>query len=160
MPDPGTADLALALSLVVSRLARDLSYHQQPGLTVSELAILADLEHGPLTPTILAETERMKPPSVTRHLRALAARGLITRQARLDDARSVTHQLTPAGRELLAVARQAHWLAAWIGELGASDRRVLANALPLLRNIHVISDANELSWYANGHPEPSGERGC
>ena len=69
------ADGALASSLRISvmRLARRLrAQRSDDALTLSQVSVLATLErYGPLTPTDVAEYEKVQPPSITRVLAAL-----------------------------------------------------------------------------------------
>lgn len=128
--------LATALTAAVRRLYREISAGQLPGLTASEKAILADLDGQPgAGPAELAVMEAMKPPSVTRHVKALAARGLIELAPHPSDKRRVRISLTRAGRKMLADDCRNAWLHARIADLDGEDENVLRAAIPLLEGL-------------------------
>jgi DNA-binding MarR family transcriptional regulator len=136
-PSPAvTADLAHDLRLAVMRLARRLRQQRADhGLPLGQLSALATLERlGPLTPGALAQHEQVRPPSMSKVLAALAAGGLIDRVADPSDGRQQLVSLTPAARTLLREDRRRRdeWMAALLLDLDASDRALLASALPVL----------------------------
>lgn len=132
-PEP-EGDLATALTSAVSRLAREISSGQSPDLTVSEMSILALLASagGPYSPADLARLENMRPPSITRHLKALKARALIELSPYPDDKRRIQVRVTDKGLESLSQARQVAWLTVRVAELPEERRTVLHTAIPLL----------------------------
>jgi DNA-binding MarR family transcriptional regulator len=78
------------------------------GLTGPQLWALKELEQkGPLTPNRLAIALAVDQSSVSGLLRRLEEKGLISRTRDSEDLRSVSIQLTPAGRALSARAPQA-----------------------------------------------------
>src|SRR5919206_4599278 len=94
--------LAAHLRLAVTRTARRLRQEAGGGLSPTLSAALASIErHGPLTPSELAERERVKRPTATRLIRALEEGGLVTRTADISDLRSSLIAITPDGRELM-----------------------------------------------------------
>jgi DNA-binding MarR family transcriptional regulator len=137
---PGSG-LASEVFLTVTRLARDLQARQPVGLTASEVGVLTLLEAGPATPARLAAAERVKAPSMSRHLAALKARGLASQAADPADGRQVVLALTDEGRAVLAAARDGHWLARNIDALDAGQQDKLREALPVLGELHMIHDA-------------------
>jgi DNA-binding MarR family transcriptional regulator len=137
-PDPG---LASQVFLTVTRLARDLQVRQPAGLTASEVSVLSLLEDGPATPAKMAAAERITAPSMTRHVAALKARGLVSQAGDPDDGRQVVLALTEQGRLALAAARDGHWLTRNIGALDVAEQDKLREALPVLGELHIVHDA-------------------
>src|ERR671931_369369 len=73
-------ELAPRLRLAVTRMARRLRQEAGTDMGPSQVAALATVErHGPLSPSEVAEVERIKRPTATRIVRRLAAAGLIDR---------------------------------------------------------------------------------
>src|ERR671928_33430 len=94
--------LAEHLRLAVARTARRLRQEAGGGLSPTLTAALASIEnHGPLTPSELADRERIKRPTATRLIGTLGGAGLVTRTADISDRRSSLIAITPEGRELM-----------------------------------------------------------
>ena len=71
------AGTAAHLRLVINRAARRMRQQAGTELSASNASALSSVElHGPLTPSELAEIERIKRPSATRILRGLEEEGL------------------------------------------------------------------------------------
>jgi DNA-binding MarR family transcriptional regulator len=129
-------DLAIALTSAVSRLDRAILAGQPDDVSVSEMSVLAHLAATPgLSPAELAVLENMRPPSVTRHVKALTARGLIELAPDPGDKRRVRAGVTEQGREALEQARKTTWLTARIAELNGDDRAVLDDAVRVLNDL-------------------------
>jgi DNA-binding MarR family transcriptional regulator len=130
------AALASALRISVFRLARRLRAQQADDtLSPTQLAALATLErHGPLTPTELAEHEKVQPPSMTRVIVSLEALGLASRTSHPSDRRQALVAITPSGAARLQGDRHRReaWLAHRLAELSSEDRQVLAQAARVL----------------------------
>jgi DNA-binding MarR family transcriptional regulator len=130
------AALASSLRISVMRLARRLrAQRSDDALTLSQLSVLATLErYGSLTPTDVAEYEKVQPPSVTRVLAALEERGLVTRQAHPKDRRQAVVELSEAGATMMKDDRKRReaWLSKRLVELGEGELDVLRQAAPLL----------------------------
>lgn len=130
------AVLASSLRIAVARLARRLRAQQSgEALSVTQVATLATLErHGALSPSELAHHERIRPPSMTRVIAALEARGLADRRAHPRDGRQAVVTITPAGSARLAADRQQReaWLSCRLAELGAADLATLQAAVVVL----------------------------
>ncbi len=77
------------------------------GLSVPQYRVLALLSEGSAISSIMARRLAVRPPSVSSLIDGLVGRGLVERRHNEDDRRTVSHQLTPAGRHLLAEADQA-----------------------------------------------------
>jgi DNA-binding MarR family transcriptional regulator len=138
------AGLATSLRISVSRLARRLRVERiaqgpvEHALSDTQLAALAALErHTAMSPGELAEHEKVQPPSMTRVIAALEARGLVTRMPHLTDRRQVVLTVTAEGREVVNHARRRKeaWLAMRLKELSPEDRAILRAAAPILERL-------------------------
>src|SRR3954467_11037076 len=107
--DTRLAESAARLRFAIVRTARRL--RQEAAGTGTELSptaasTLATVErHGPLTPSELAEIERIKRPTATRTLRCLEDAGLVQRTPDPSDGRIGLVSITAAGRERLRSLR-------------------------------------------------------
>jgi DNA-binding MarR family transcriptional regulator len=131
-------DLATRLRLAVTRTARRLRQEGTVGFTASQGALLATIErHGPLTPSELAQRERVQRPTVTRMLARLEEDGIVQRAADPADGRSFLVSLTPAGLELLyeVRSRKDAYLARRLNELDDEERTALARAADVLEHL-------------------------
>src|SRR3954453_17443938 len=101
-PAPSTSDLASRLRLAVARTARRLRQEADGGLSPSLVAALSTVErHGPLTPSRLAEIERVQRPTATRLVAGLEQQGLVVRTGDPLDGRVSHVRLSPEGARLL-----------------------------------------------------------
>ena len=93
--------------------------------------------HGPLTPSELAELERVKRPTVTRTLGCLEREGLVERAADPSDGRSALVSVNAAGRERLRRlrGRKNAYLAKRMRDLPAEDVAVLERAAEILEQM-------------------------
>ena len=135
-----TTSIALAprLRLAVGRTARRLRQEGGSGLTPSLLSALTTIErHGPLTPSALAERERVQRPTVTKLLDRLGQSGLVQRIADPGDKRSALVSLAPTGAELLAElrTRKDAYLEHRLAALDTSDRAALERAADILERL-------------------------
>jgi DNA-binding MarR family transcriptional regulator len=134
-------ELSSALRLHVMRLARRLRAERADySLTLTQLSALSTLERlGAMTPSALAENERVQPPSVTRVVAALEATGLVTREPHPTDRRQCVIGLTPAGKALVAENRRRRdaWLAKQLRALDEGERAALRAALPVLERLSI-----------------------
>ena len=131
-------ELATRLRLALARSARRLRQAAGTGLSPSQTTALAVIERaGPLTPSDLAARERIQRPTVTRLLARLEVAGLVTRAVDPTDRRSSLIAITPAGRELLAVARTRKdaFLSERLEALSGEDRATLERAAALLEGM-------------------------
>ena len=84
-------ELPARLRLAIARMARRMRQEAGDELSPSMTAALATMErHGPLTPSELAEIERIKRPTATRVLHRLEEEGLVERRADPNDGRSAS----------------------------------------------------------------------
>ena len=131
-------ELATRLRLAVTRSARRLRQEAGTDLSPSLTAALATVErHGPLTPSELADRERVQRPTATRLICRLEEAGLVTRAADPADRRSALISVTADGRTLLATARPRKdaFLSDRLHELPAADRETLQRAAALLEGM-------------------------
>ena len=108
------------------------------GFSPSQGAALATIErHGPLTPSELAERERVQRPTVTRMLARLEEDGVVQRAADPADGRSFLVSLTPAGRALLndVRTRKDAYLAQRLQALTDEERAALDRAADVLEQL-------------------------
>jgi DNA-binding MarR family transcriptional regulator len=131
-------ELASRLRIALARTARRLRQEAGTGLSPSLTAALATVaRHGPLTPSELADAERVRRPTVTRMLGHLEDDGLISRTPDPADGRSTLVAITPAGAELLAAARTRKdaFLSERLDGLSPADRETLARAAAILEGL-------------------------
>ncbi len=104
-------------------------------VSLSQLSVLMTLhKEGPLTPGALAVRERVRPPSMTRVISALADLGLVVRSADPMDRRQVLVSVADAGVELVDAERRAsqEWLDRRLSALGREERATLLRAAGLM----------------------------
>ncbi len=119
-------------------MARRLRQEASEGLGPSQVATLSSVErHGPLTPSRLAELERVQRPTITRLVARLEEAGLIARTHDPDDGRSCLVAVTPEGTALLAQMRKRKdaYVARNLAALGAEDRATLERAALILERM-------------------------
>jgi DNA-binding MarR family transcriptional regulator len=132
------ADLSVRLRLVIARTARRLRQEAGEELSPSQAAALATIDrHGPLTPSELADRERVKRPTATRVIARLEETGLVHRARDPQDGRSSLVALSPAGREVLdrVRKRKTAYLARRLRELDADERATLDRAAAILERV-------------------------
>jgi DNA-binding MarR family transcriptional regulator len=126
---------AVALRLAITRTSRRLRQEAATDLSPTAIAALASIErHAPVTPTRLAEIERVQRPTITRVINALAEAGAITREPDPDDGRSCRLSVTEAGAARLAGLRfrKSAYLARLLDSLPDEDVQVLERASQIL----------------------------
>jgi DNA-binding MarR family transcriptional regulator len=119
-------------------MARRLRQEAGVDLGPSQVAALATVErHGPLSPSELAEIERIKRPTATRIVRHLEEAGLVERVRDPQDGRFSILSVTAEGRALLKRLRERKtaYLAKRLAALNAEDRRTLERAAELLEGM-------------------------
>jgi DNA-binding MarR family transcriptional regulator len=132
------ATLAARLRLAITRTSRRLRQEAGTDLSPSQASALASIDcHGPLTPSELAERERVKRPTATRILARLTEEGLVERTADPADARSALLSVSPAGRVLAARMRKRKnaYMARRLRSLDASDLAALERAAEVLERL-------------------------
>jgi DNA-binding MarR family transcriptional regulator len=131
-------ELAPRLRLAITRMARRLRQEAGTDLGPSQAAALATLErHGPLSPSELAQWERIKRPTATRIVGHLSAAGFIDRVRDPADGRSSILTITSEGRALLRRlrARKTAYLARRLRDVDAEERATLERAAELLEGM-------------------------
>src|SRR5918995_4322707 len=131
-------ELASRLRFALARSARRLRQAAGTGLSPSLTAALATVERcGPLTPSELADAERVRRPTITRVLARLEDAGLISRTPDPADRRSTLVAITPAGAALLAEGRTRKdaFLSERLDGLSPGDRETLSRAAAILEGL-------------------------
>jgi DNA-binding MarR family transcriptional regulator len=142
-PSAPTSDpeLATRLRLAVTRMARRL--RQESGVVGPEIsptltAALATVGRcGPLTPSALADAERVQRPTATRIVAKLEQQGLVSRTSDPDDRRVARVEITREGRTLLKRigSRKSEFLAKRLRTLTPQEQATLAAAAELLERL-------------------------
>jgi DNA-binding MarR family transcriptional regulator len=138
MIETDLAETAAHLRLVINRAARRMRQQAGTELSASNASALSSVElHGPLTPSELAEIERIKRPTATRILRGLEEEGLVERTPDPKDGRSALISLTGEGRERLRRLRQRKnaYLARRMRDLDPRDVAALERAAEILERL-------------------------
>jgi DNA-binding MarR family transcriptional regulator len=139
--DNTLTDSAARLRLAIVRTARRLRQEAAgagAGLTPTSASALATVErHGPLTPSELAEIERVKRPTATRTLGVLVEAGLVDRAPDPTDGRSSLVSVNAAGRERLRRlrGRKNAYLARRMRDLPADQVETLERAAEILEEL-------------------------
>lgn len=137
-----TLEAAARLRMAIVRTARRLRQEAAEGagvdLTPTSASALATVErHGPLTPSELADIERVRRPTATRTLRVLLEAGLVNRTPDPADGRSSLVSINADGKERLRRlrGRKNAYLARRMRNLPDSDLRTLERAAEILEGI-------------------------
>jgi DNA-binding MarR family transcriptional regulator len=140
---PSVVEIAARLRLAVVRTARRLRQdaNQAEGggvLSPTLTAALATVEnHGPLTPSELAERERIRRPTVTRIVSRLVELGLVTRTPDPSDGRGCLVAPTAEGSALLKRlrSRKNAYLAKRMRDLSPAEVATLERASEILERL-------------------------
>jgi DNA-binding MarR family transcriptional regulator len=142
-----TAELAARLRMAIARMARFLRQQDQGELPQGLTSALATiLKCGPMTLGDVAARERIAPPSVTKAVEQLVARGFVTRRADTSDRRVVLVEATAAGRRFLEAnrARRSEWLAHQLEQLDAAEVAQLAALLEVFEHLVEVASTGDL----------------
>lgn len=136
VPDGETVDTLRAAVVVLARRLR----HQltESELSATDMAVLGRVfREGPLTPGALARAEHVQPPSMTRVIERLEARGYLLRNPDPTDGRRILVTRTELGEKFIDEARllRSAWLAGQLDKLGQADRLALAAAADAFRRL-------------------------
>jgi DNA-binding MarR family transcriptional regulator len=139
-PNTDLSDIASHLRNAIVRTSRALRQEAagESGLSPTQTAVLASIDRsGPLTPSELADLERVKRPTMTRTLGCLEREGLIERTPDPADGRSFLVAVNDAGRERMARLRRRKnaYLARRLRHLDAEEVETLARAAELLERM-------------------------
>ncbi len=122
----------------MARLARRLRQQTAVELTPSQSSALISIErHGPLTPSELAEIERIQRPTATRILGVLIERGYVGREPDASDRRSSRVSITRTGADVLARSRRRKnaYLARRLETFDPEELEALERAASLLERL-------------------------
>jgi DNA-binding MarR family transcriptional regulator len=134
-PDP---ELPARLRTAVTRMARRLRQESAVELTPTLTAALGTIDRcGPLTPSALADAERVQRPTATRIVARLEQQGLVSRASDPDDGRVSRVEITREGRALLKRirSRKNEYLAKRLRKLTPQEQATLADAAELLERL-------------------------
>jgi DNA-binding MarR family transcriptional regulator len=136
--DAELTELAARLRLAITRTARRMRQEAGEGLSPTLTAALATIEHnGPLTPSELAELERIKRPSATRIIGQLTDAGLVTKAPDPTDGRACLVSVSAEGKALLRRLRKRKnaYISRRLRELDPADHAALERAAELLEQM-------------------------
>ena len=132
-------DVAGRLHSSAIRLLRTLRREDDgSGLSAPRLSALSVIVFvGPLSLAELAAAEQVKPPTMSRIVDALVEQGLVTREVKPGDRRSVEIAATPEGVRLLNAGRErrVRALVSRMSVLADSERRALARGVEILERV-------------------------
>jgi DNA-binding MarR family transcriptional regulator len=138
-PDEEIAALAEALRPGLLRVSRRLRREaQKAGVSALDAQIMAIIQkHPAIGAAELADREQMTRPSMSGHVKRLAAAGWISRDPAAEDGRRVGLRLTRAGEAALDAIRQRRndWLAERLLAVGPQARAALAAAAAALTRL-------------------------
>lgn len=138
------ADLAGPLRLHVTRLSRLLRQQDQSGFAPALATALATISRdGPITLSRLAAEEHVTPPTVTKLVDKLEARGFVSRQIDPTDRRVCRVTITRAGTKQLESirVRRTEWLIERLSALPADDLARLVDAIDVLEALSNPAEA-------------------
>jgi DNA-binding MarR family transcriptional regulator len=126
--------------MAIVRMARRLRQESDTGGEMSPTltAALSTIEReGPLTPSALAQAERIQRPTATRVVARLEQAGLVTRTSDPADGRVSHVAITAEGRALLKRirSRKNQYLAQRLRTLTPTELQTLADAAALLERL-------------------------
>jgi DNA-binding MarR family transcriptional regulator len=136
--DERITEAAARLRLVIVRTARRLRQEAGGELSPTLIAALASIDRlGPLTPSELADVERVKRPTATRVAAALEREGLIERAADPNDGRACLLSTSPQGKALIkrVRSRKNAYISKRLLKLGDDDVETLERAAEVLERM-------------------------
>ena len=136
--DERIAEAAARLRLAIVRTARRMRQEAGADLSPTLIAALATIDrHGPLTPSELADVERVKRPTATRIAAALEREGLIERAADPADGRACLLSASRDGAALLkrVRSRKNAYISRRLRKLGDEDVETLERATEVLERM-------------------------
>lgn len=133
------ARLATDVRQGVLRLSRRLRQQKaDSGVSDAQMAALGFLlQNEPLTIGALSDHEGVTPPSMNRTVNALVELGFVDRGTDAGDRRKVVLRTTPKGASFVLETRRRRdeWLVPRLARLTADERRTLAGATAILREL-------------------------
>jgi DNA-binding MarR family transcriptional regulator len=136
--DERIAESAARLRLAIVRTARRMRQEAGAELSPTLIAALATIENrGPLTPSELADIERVKRPTATRVAAALERDGLIERASDPSDGRACLLSTSPEGKALIkrVRSRKNAYISRRLRKLGDEDVETLERAAEVLERM-------------------------
>ncbi|HWB99992.1 MAG TPA: MarR family transcriptional regulator [Bryobacteraceae bacterium] len=137
--DPAREELADSLHSAAIHLLRKLRRADvRSRLNAPRLSALSVIVFGgPLTLGQLAAAEQVRPPTMTRIVHALEARGLVKKNANAQDRRTLHLSATTKGRRVMheARARRIHSLATQIEKLSRREQERLRDGLEIIGSL-------------------------
>jgi DNA-binding MarR family transcriptional regulator len=136
--DDRVVEVAARLRVAIFRTARRLRQEAGADLGAALTAALGTVErHGPLTPSELADLERVKRPTATRMVARLEGEGLILRARDPADGRSSLVSASSRGLELMRRLRKRRtaYLARRLRELDSDEVIALERAVEILERL-------------------------
>jgi DNA-binding MarR family transcriptional regulator len=142
-PDDVATQLHSAAIHLLRRLRREDVHAGLSGPRASALSVI--VFGGPITLGALAAAEQVRPPTMTRLVKALEAQGLVRREEGAHDRRETLLHATPRGRELLHRGRdrRVRRLAAHVARLSAAELTTLADATAIMQRLLQALAADE-----------------
>lgn len=132
-------DAVNALRAGVMRLSRRLKHQRvDESLSPTEMSVLGTLARcGSATPSELARKEHVQPPSMTRIVAMLEAKGLVRLEAHPEDRRQKVVTQTEQAESMLAAARAKRnaWLSELVQQLDEDEWATLSAAAPVLEKL-------------------------
>jgi DNA-binding MarR family transcriptional regulator len=106
-------------------------------ITTQQMFVMGSLEGGSRRMSDLAAEHGVRLPTMTRQIGRLARDGLVTRGRDAEDARVVTAELTPIGRQRLLHGREQRieFLAGRMALLDDAERASIEAAMPALEKL-------------------------
>ena len=139
MGEGESRDVAGRLHSSAIRLLRTLRREDDgSGLSAPRLSALSVIVFvGPVSLAELAAAEQVKPPTMSRIVDGLLMQGLVTREPKAGDRRSVQIAATAEGVRLLEAGRErrVQALVKRMASLADSERRALARGVEILERI-------------------------
>ncbi|WP_052863655.1 MarR family winged helix-turn-helix transcriptional regulator [Streptomyces niger] len=128
-----------ALRSAVMRLSRRIKHQRvDESLSPTEMSVLGTLARcGTATPGELARKEHVQPPSMTRIVAMLEAKGLVRLEPHPDDRRQKVVMQTEQAEEMLEESRRKRnvWLAELASGLDDDEWEALRAAAPVLEKL-------------------------
>ncbi|RIK48898.1 MAG: MarR family transcriptional regulator [Chloroflexi bacterium] len=135
-------ELIEVIPVVMQTLRAEVRRCREPDLSVLQIRVLAFLNRHPGAPlSAVAEHVGLTLPSMSSQVSGLVGRNLIHRSVSAQDRRYVTLTLTEQGRAVMEAALRGTEasITQMIAGLGADERRLLMEALGLLRQLFAAS---------------------
>jgi DNA-binding MarR family transcriptional regulator len=136
---PGPEAMAESLHSAAIHLLRKLRRADSAsGLNAPRLSALSVIVFGgPLTLGQLAAAEQVRPPTMTRIVQALEAKGLVKKVANPEDRRTIHLSATMKGKRVMVEARErrVRSLAKQVGQLSREEQRTVRAAIGLMEGI-------------------------